>query len=151
MRSTLLAILLIGSTAYAIDPKYRAMNESQLKRVNPAILQEQLFQARDELCDLFWNRDWFIEEVERYARTGVKPKTKVPFGLHVDYFAHSNKGVVESHMANVGDAMIAVHVAKGKGGFYKGTMWIDTNVIPYDVVRDERKPAIQRARDRAAR
>lgn len=149
MRPFCLAILACTSTAFAIDPKYRTMNEEQWKRVNPAIRQEQLFKTRDEVCDYFWNREWFFEAVERYAKTGVKQKVKVPHGLVIVFYEGDNEDDVKRRCFDTGASLIASHVVKGKRGrFYAAKMWADENVVSLHAIQAGRDAAWRRAMER---
>lgn len=89
----------------------------------------------NEVRDRYWNRQWFEDALDEYAKTGVKPKVKLPPGIRVEFAEHPDERVLGRHLATVsGFYGFGSERRQGRRGLVGGSVWIDEKVVSWKEV-----------------
>ncbi len=87
-----------------------------------------------EVRDRYWNDEWLLDAVDRYAKTGVKPKIKLPIGMRVEFGEHQDRQVLARHLIGAAGLHGQGSIRKTRRGYVGGTFWLDDNVVPWSEI-----------------
>lgn len=90
----------------------------------------------NEVRDRYWNRQWFEEALDKYAKTGVKPKVKLPPGICAEFAEHRDESALGRYLASrSGFYNFSSARRQGKRGVVGGSVWIDESVVSWGEVK----------------
>ena len=134
---TLIAVLLAAACATSMAQQTERPRAVPMKAKDVNKAWKEMEERREwilKVQDMYWNDEWFLDAVDRYAKTGVQPKLKLPKGVMVRFAEHPNRDVLVRHCIGVPGFHRQVYVTKRGNGFVGGSMWLDDDVVPWNEV-----------------
>lgn len=136
-----LAIALTVSAFCLFDVAADEIRRPHARQMPQAKEDEQLRKIRlraewrAEVEDWWVNNQWFIDAMDRYAKTGVEPKIKTPRGCHVAFARGADEKQVRKSLIGIGGNHVGKLIESRRRGkiYVAGAMWMDGDIVTWDM------------------